>query len=47
MTLPKEAGLHLPTEQFTFHNGRVKQLQSIVGVNGITVDPEAVQVVDN
>jgi hypothetical protein len=47
MTSLKEAGLYLKTEQCEFHKEEVKYLELIVGVNGIRMDLEKVQAVEN
>jgi hypothetical protein len=43
----KEAGLYLKVEKCEFHKAEVKYLRLIVGVNGIRMDPEKVQAVEN
>ena len=45
MTTLKEAGLYLKAEKCEFHKEEVKYLELIVGVNGIRMDPEKVQAV--
>jgi hypothetical protein len=47
MTSLKEAGLYLKVEQCEFHKEAVKYLGLIVGVNGIRMDLEKVQAVEN
>src|ERR1700687_1212068 len=47
MTALKEAGLYLKAEQCEFHTEEVKYLGLIVGINGIRMDPEKVQSVEN
>jgi hypothetical protein len=47
MTSLKEAGLYLKAEKCKFHIEEVKYLGLIVGVNGIRIDPEKVQAVEN
>jgi hypothetical protein len=47
MSAHKEAGLYLKAEKCEFHKEEVKYLRLIVGVNGIIMDPEKVQAVEN
>src|ERR1700687_998181 len=47
MTLLKQAGLYLKAEQCEFHKEEVKYLGLIVRVNGIRMDPEQVQAVED
>ena len=47
MTTLKEAGLYLKAENWKFHKEEVKYLGLIVGVNGIRIDPEKVQAVQD
>ena len=45
ITILKEVGLYLKAEKCEFHKEEVKYLELRVGVNGIKMDPEKVQVV--
>jgi hypothetical protein len=47
MTALKEAALYLKAEKCEFHKEEVMYLGLIVGVNGIRMDPEKVQAVEN
>jgi hypothetical protein len=47
MTSLKEAGLYLKAEKCKFHKEEVKYLRLIIGVNGIGMDLEKVQAVEN
>src|ERR1700688_1697943 len=47
ITALKEAGLYLQAETCEFHKEEVKYLGLIVGVNGIRMDSEKVQAVEN
>ena len=47
MTTLKEAGLYLKAEKCEFHKEEVKYLGLIIGVNGVRMDPEKVQAVQD
>jgi hypothetical protein len=47
MTSHKEAGLYMKVEKYQFHTEEVQYLGLIVGVNGIRIDPEKMQAVEN
>jgi hypothetical protein len=47
MTSLKEAGLYIKVEKFEIHKEEVKYLGLIVRVNGIRMDLEKVQAIEN